>query len=73
MDNSTHTPPRPPLPVVERCAATDGRGLYGGCHGATASGVNELAAENAATSLRILAEDMRESYEQWVKEQAATR
>lgn len=62
-----------PASVVDRCAATDGRGPYGGCHGATASGVNELAAENAATPLRILADDLRDSYARWAAGQAGAR
>ena len=62
-----------PASVVERCAATDGRGPYGGCHGVTASGVNELAAENAATPLYELAEDLERSYARWAAGQAGHR
>ena len=67
------TPPGPlPASVVERCAATGG--LYGGCHGASASGANELAADNPAESLRELSDDMRLSYAAWLAEQEqATR
>lgn len=68
-----NTPHALPTSVVERCAATDGRGPYGGCHGVTASGVNELAAENAATPLRILADDLRVSYARWAAGQAGHR
>lgn len=68
MDKSTHRPAPPPS-VIERCAATDG--LYGGCHGASASGANDLTADNPAESLRDLADDMHLSYERWVGEQEA--
>lgn len=59
-----------PASVVERCAAT--ASTYGGCHGASATGTNDLAAENAAVPLRELAEDMAVSYARWAVEQART-
>lgn len=64
-----------PLPdsVVERCAATEGHGPYGGCHGASASGANELAADNPAESLRELADDMDAAYARWLAAQEESR
>lgn len=61
-----HAHPLPPS-VVERCATTGG--FYGSAHGATACGVNELAAENVLEPLRALAEDMRLAYVRWLAEQ----
>ena len=60
---------RGPLPasVVERCAATDG--THGGCHGADASGVNDLAFNNAAESLAALKQDMGEKRRRWLAAQ----
>lgn len=62
-----------PLPdsVVARCAATDG--LYGSAHGVSASGVNDLAGDNAAESLADLAADMRAAYALWLAKQEETR
>jgi hypothetical protein len=62
-----------PLPasVTARCAATDG--IYGSAHGAAATGVNDLAGDNAAESLAYLAADMRAAYAHWLAEQEETR
>lgn len=62
-----------PLPasVVARCAATDG--LYGSAHGVSASGVNDLAGDNAAESLADLADDMQAAYALWLAKQEETR
>lgn len=72
MHVDTGKPGPLPASVVERCAATTG--LYGGCHGASASGVNDLAADNVTASLQALSEDMHWSYVRWLANQRpATR
>lgn len=54
-----------PLPdtVITRCAGTNPATYC--AHGAYAAGANELAASNAAASLRELADDMKASYQAW--------
>lgn len=67
MSAVDHTPPRPPASVIERCAATDG--LYGGCHGATTSGLRipdgSEYGDQVAESLAELSQSMRVARARW--------
>lgn len=67
MTAPTHTPPTPPKEVVERCAAT--AGSYGGCHGATTSGLrlpdSSEYGNQVEQSLDELSESMRAARLRW--------
>lgn len=79
MSAENRAPALPPS-VVERCAATDGR--YGGCHGASASGLrlpavvvdeDDAPVDQITQSLAELAESMQARRLRWEAGQVTGR